>query len=182
MISATCYDTYGETLESLYQWDCNRKVKIEGFTPQEGADVYFHFTNRRYKKALVLQAVKDEAGYISDIPNELLMDPDTIYVYIYERVGSAPESRTIAEVRLPVYPRQKPDDYIYEQTSSVLVATDLLYEDGILYLVSGSTKIGAGTKVSAGGTPTPVSASLSADTVSASLVATGGEYEEVLDT
>lgn len=191
MAAVIIYDNYNQTVDRVFQWDSNRTVKITGLTIQTGASVFFHFSNRLMKNALVVPATASDivfdsssgeismACYVADIPNELLMMPDTICLYVYESIGNAPERRTTDAIHIPVMPRQKPDDYVYSPTATTLVATDLKYEDGVLYLVSGDQVIGEGVPIS-GGNANAVSALLVADeTIAGSAVEPAGTFEEV---
>lgn len=175
-------DSFNQPLDRLHQWDANRKVRVVGAHIQQGATVYFHFSNRRMQNAYVVLAeqstVDDIVGYIADIPNQILMMPDTIYLYVYESVGEGDERLTTDLIQIPVIPRQKPDDYVFEQTSTVLVATGLKYEQGIMYLMAGEQVIGEGVPVQADSARV-YTASLSSQAVLASRVVVGSTVEGV---
>ena len=175
-------DSFNQPLDRLHQWDANRKVRVVGAHIQQGATVYFHFSNRRMQNAYVVLAeqstVDDIVGYIADIPNQILMMPDTIYLYVYERIGTSDERLTTDLIQIPVIPRQKPDDYVFEQTSTVLVATGLRYDHGIMYLMAGEQVIGEGVPVSAE-EGRVYTASLSPSVVTGAEVVTSSEVSEV---
>lgn len=147
MVRATCYDSQGTLLERLYQWDLNRSIKVEGLTVTEGATVFFHFCNEKSSSALVIEADVEENSYTGAIPNVLLSKPDTIYLYVFERFGTASESRTIETIRIPLVPRRRPDDYIYEETPTIRVANGLVIEDGKIFLADGGKRFGTGVPI-----------------------------------
>lgn len=147
MVRATCYDSNGDLIEKLYQWDQNRYVKVEGLTITDGASVFFNFSNRRNRNALVIEATAVEGGYTCVIPNDLLRQPDTIYMYVVEKFGDADERRTVEDIRIPLIPREQPDDYIYNPTPTIKIATGLVLEDGKIFLADGGKKFGTGIPV-----------------------------------
>ena len=148
MVKATCYDSIGNLLEKLHQWDMNRYIKVEGLDITDGADVMFHFCNERSSTTLVVEASLNENGYVGVVPNELLEKPDTIYLYVYEKFGDPSEKRTVEIIRIPLVPRKRPDDYVYEPTPTLKVATGLILDNGTIYLAEGGKKFGTGVSVS----------------------------------
>lgn len=97
----------------LYQWDIDRKVIVDD------SITYVHFTNRYNKEnALVVEPYEEDGMYVADIPNALLTTGEDILVWNW-RGG-----RTIGAMALPVYKRNRPDDYIYKPTD-VLTAEKL---------------------------------------------------------
>lgn len=92
----------------LYQWDLDRKVIVDE------SIAYVHFTNRYNKdNALVVEPYEDDGLYVADIPNALLTTGEDIMVWNWRG------NRTIGAATLPVYKRNRPDDYVYEPTDVV---------------------------------------------------------------
>ena len=90
----------------LYQWDSNRQIQIIGSNNIEEV----HFCHRNDKTALVVKPVIQNNFIVADIPNVLLQSSEDIVVYLYA------EERTIKEQVLRVQSKNRPDDYVYEQT------------------------------------------------------------------
>ena len=90
----------------LYQWDSNRQIQIIGSNYIEEV----HFCHRNDKTALVVKPVIQNNFIVADIPNVLLQSSEDIVVYLYA------EERTIKEQVLRVQSKNRPDDYVYEQT------------------------------------------------------------------
>ena len=105
------------TVDSLYQWDKNRKLKISGLFVPNIPEI--HFVNKSMSLALVRQCEVDAEGTIAvDIPNILLEKslPIDVYVCIYD--GEL--FKTLYALQIPVKTRTKPSDYIYEKEDEVL--------------------------------------------------------------
>lgn len=157
-MNSIIFDGHGDTVTSLYQWDANRIVRITGLIPHDGAIVFFHFSNRKHNNALVvlaeLHTTDSTTGvktYQAHIPNVLLSEPDAIFVYVYEKIGeSNPECLTSEAIRIPLVPRERPDDYVYQPTDVVVVPTGLVCIDGMIYLTNGETTIGNGVPIGGG--------------------------------
>lgn len=90
----------------LYQWDSNRQIQIIGSNNIEEV----HFCHRNDETALVVKPVIQNNFIVADIPNVLLQSSEDIMVYLYA------EERTIKEQVLRVQSKNRPDDYVYEQT------------------------------------------------------------------
>lgn len=92
----------------LYQWDLDRKVLVDESIS------YVHFANRYDKENALVVQPKDEDGlYVATIPNALLTTGEDILVWNWRG------NRTIGALTLPVYKRNRPDDYIYEPSEVV---------------------------------------------------------------
>ncbi len=105
------------TVDSLYQWNKNQKLKISGLLVPNIPEI--HFVNKAMPLALVRQSEVDGEGTITvDIPNVLLENalPINVYVCVYE--GEV--FRTLYALQIPVKARAKPSDYIYEKEEEVL--------------------------------------------------------------
>lgn len=150
MIKITCYDKNGETISNLYQWDMNIRVVVHGLTGKDITKLRFHFANQKSRLACVVTPTAVTEGATAIIPNELFMVPDVIFLYVYETDPSNEEGRTIATIRIPVMPRQQPNEYAYVPTTFAKKIVDgLTVIDGIIYLTANGEVVGEG--VPAGG-------------------------------
>lgn len=69
---------------ALYQWDYNRKLKIDGVGVSTDRVFQVHFYNRRTEKSVVRIAYKqDDGAYLVDIPNGLLQEQYDIRACLY---------------------------------------------------------------------------------------------------
>lgn len=114
-----CYDSNGDLLKRLYQWDHNQTITVQGLTIPPTP--VFHFCNRKSEEALVVVPSSTTDGITVSIPNILLQEAEPISVYIYEETAND-GSRTIHTIQIPVWPRQKPDDYEYEDNVEYISA------------------------------------------------------------
>ena len=90
----------------LTQWDKDRRVIIVGLDDLDGVKVHFSSPNDS-KNAYVVEPTVTDDIVTADIPDALLTIAGTIHVYI------CPETYTRSATVLNVFPREKPDDYVY---------------------------------------------------------------------
>ena len=119
----------------LWQWDLNRSVLVPPDTEEA------HFCCVGASNAYV---VEPEDG-LAPVPNLLLQSGKSIDCWATD------SGRTIAHSRLPVQPRAKPSDYVYEATEIATVKSmiadavaNLSYEDLCdLPEIEGTTLVGS---------------------------------------
>lgn len=112
MSTLTCYDSNGNALSELYQWDVDRTVVIGGAEIMKNTTI--HFCNRRHNRALVVPATISGNDIMAPIPNILLQDAEVLVIYIYQESTDG-EQKTTGTLAIPVKPRQKPEDYTYTE-------------------------------------------------------------------
>lgn len=101
------------TVEPLYQWDLNQVLEIHGLSLPSIPEI--HFSNDAMDRAIVRQAIMDDAGVITvDIPNSLLQKPYRVYVYVCIYEGETFQS--LYKIVIPVKARNKPADYTITDT------------------------------------------------------------------
>ena len=105
-----CYDSNGDVITSIYQWDTNRVISVSNINVWSGADVYFHFCNNSSEKCYVEEPTLSGSNYIATIPNELLRSPENIILYISQKTQSD-ENAVVGEIRIPLIQRKRPSDY-----------------------------------------------------------------------
>lgn len=139
-----CYDSAGNLIEQMYQWDKDRTIRVVGVTSWDNAAVYFNFAKPSAAISYVVSANVSEDGFSAIVPNELLYDHRPIYTYIYQKCDND-ENMTIAELRIHIEPKSKPADYVYSPTESVVrIADGIVVFNGMVYLSYGGSKIGSG--------------------------------------
>lgn len=151
MAQYVCYNTNGKTAATnenkitvLSQWDTNRTIVIREIPDAIINNIKIHFCGTKDKVAYVLTPVVGE-GYISVvIPNELLMMPDDIVLFIVETTQSG-EVRTIDRIAIPVIPRPMPPEYIYiDEATNIHIADDIATVNNMIYLTDNGEPFGAG--------------------------------------
>ena len=95
------------TVDPLYQWDINQKLKIYGLSI---LNPEINFTNDSMGGSVVFKPTVDEFGVITvDIPNSLLQFAYPIVVYV---TGFEDKTfKTYHKVTIPVKARKRPGDY-----------------------------------------------------------------------
>lgn len=106
----SAYSTY--ITDSLYQWDLNEILTVEGLNLSEAPEV--HFSNANMDRAIVRQSAMLNHVITVRIPNSLLQDPLRIYAHIGIYDGAT--FKVVEAVEIPVIPRKRPMDYQIEDS------------------------------------------------------------------
>lgn len=112
MIKAN-FNTYNNYVtDSLYQWDVNQGLVINGLNLSVAPEI--HFANADMDRAIVRQSTLESGVVTVRIPNSLLQAALTIkaYVGIYE----GETFKVIETIEIPVIAKTKPADYTIEDT------------------------------------------------------------------
>lgn len=112
MITAnfSAYGTYAT--DSLYQWDINQMLVVTGLNLVNAPEV--HFSNANTGRAIVRQATMENHIVTVGIPNSLLQDSLRILAHIGIYEGAT--FKVVEAVQIPVIPRKRPEDYVFEDT------------------------------------------------------------------
>lgn len=125
MYEIQCFDSYGNTINNLTQWDIDQSLVIpidkcnlpESELPSSPSYVLpeAHFSNKTREDALVVRSEKNDDNSIKvAVPNILLQDAYPLQVYVYMTDSKDTSSqKTILHNEIPVRKRQKPSDYLY---------------------------------------------------------------------
>lgn len=106
----TAYDTY--ITDSLYQWDKNQVLTVEGLNITVAPEV--HFSNAEMDRAIVRQAQIENGVLSVKIPNSVLQSSLTVLAYIGIYEGDT--FKIIEVVEIPIIAKKKPEDYTLEVT------------------------------------------------------------------
>lgn len=106
-MTITCYDSAGNLVNGLTQWDKNRTIKIGGLGLSSAPAV--HFYHDCSPLARVVTATLSSGNVVATIPNEMLQFGTTLIISVYKTTGT--EGQTICSLRMPVAPRAKPENY-----------------------------------------------------------------------
>ncbi len=111
MSNIVCYDSSGEALRRLYQWDLNQTISIGGIPTSPVPDI--HFCNRLSTEAIPMPATVSAGRIAVKVPNTFLIHAEPITAFIYTANGTNGHRTTYA-IHIPVLPRPIPSDYNYE--------------------------------------------------------------------
>ena len=150
MVRATCYDKNGELLANLYQWDHDVTVVVHGLGERVAANLEFPFAKKNSFEASVVHPTVSGEYFASVAPNEMFVCPDTMFLYVYEKNPLTLEGRTIAEIRIPIIPRQKPENVLYSPPDNINGMVDGLSVNGTtVQLTSNGEPVGDSVDVGA---------------------------------
>ena len=112
-MNITIYDSDGNEIRGLTQWDANRFIEISGVEVEAAPKV--HFYNASCEMAYVADSTLDDTtgSFTVMVPNTLLRVsmPITMCVFVEDTIENVAQGRTVAKVFIPVSPRLKPDGY-----------------------------------------------------------------------
>lgn len=102
--------------DSLYQWDINQDLVINGLNLEDAPEV--HFANANMDRAIVRQSTLENGVVTVVIPNSLLQEALTIkaYVGIYE----GDTFKVVEKIEIPIIAKARPYDYVFEDTDEEL--------------------------------------------------------------
>ena len=102
------FNTYASyTTDSLYQWDKDQNLIINGLSLSTAPEI--HFANSNMDRAIVRQAELKDGAVIVKIPNSILQEALTIKAYVGVYEGST--FTIIERVDIPVIAKARPSDY-----------------------------------------------------------------------
>lgn len=132
MSTVVCYDADGKYLEHFTQWDIGRKIVLKGVDAENVVEL--HFCNQYTDEAIVVAADVQGTTVSADVPDIVLQHGVPLSVHIYCQ-DDAYSAATVYTVVIPVYPRQKPSGYTYEEKrTDSLALLNLIYPVGSVYL------------------------------------------------
>lgn len=103
-----CYSLNGETLNHFTQWDYNQKLVVKDI--EDASELEFHFCNKYSASATIELPSLDNMGAAVSVPDILLQKATPLIVHVYRKTQDESAS-TICTIRIPVYPRARPDNY-----------------------------------------------------------------------
>ena len=109
-VNFNAYASY--VTDSLYQWDVNQDLVINGLGLSVAPEI--HFANADMDRAIVRQSTLESGVVTVRIPNSILQSALTIkaYVGIYE----GETFKVIETIEIPVIAKTKPADYVIEDS------------------------------------------------------------------
>lgn len=128
MLNTKCFDNKGNIIRFLTQWDLNVGLFIkksefpDTFKEEDFNEIEFHFCNKNSSESFILSKelitlLEEEIKIF--VPNILLQESLPVILYICD-ITHPPQTdvgrRVFLSLELPVRPRPKPQDYVYEET------------------------------------------------------------------
>lgn len=110
-----CYDSLGNQVTRLYQWDINQLLTVRGV--EVSPLPVFQFSNRQCGTTISVTPTVDGSDLIVAVPNELLEKASPVFAYIYRKQETG-AGRTIGVIHIPVKPRIKPCTEYVDSTNN----------------------------------------------------------------
>lgn len=107
-----CYDTLGEELKYLYQWDINPNVIIKEIELDN--DIEVHVCHVDSVNALTVIPSVTDGNIVVSVPSVLLQRAAPIMIYFVRKI-SEESACTIMVSKITVIPRARPSDYVYTE-------------------------------------------------------------------
>ena len=107
MAKISLYDSLGNELDHLTQWDVNQYLVIDGAITDPIPEA--HFCNIDSESTISVTPTVESGKIKALIPNELLKQRYTIRAYLYYEMESG-SFRTMHDVEFPVRPRKRPQN------------------------------------------------------------------------
>lgn len=127
MFGISCFDSQGNSINHLTQWDLNQTLYIYDWNYDENP--IFHFCNKNSDKAFVVTGEVNSGVVSVNVPNALLEEscPVIAYIFLYSDADNDGEfsGKTMHTIKIPVKARTKPDDYEYEDNYDKLTVSYL---------------------------------------------------------
>lgn len=114
------YNNY--VTDSLYQWDINQELIINGLGLSVAPEI--HFTNANMSKAIVRQATLERGVITVGIPNSLLQESLTIKAYVGVYEGDT--FKVIETIEIPIIAKARPEDYTIEDSDEEIYSFNRL--------------------------------------------------------
>lgn len=122
MIKAN-FNTYNNYVtDSLYQWDINQDLVINGLNLSVAPEI--HFANANMDKAIVRQSTLSSGVVTVRIPNSLLQMPLTIKAYVGTYHSTT--FTVIETIEIPIIARERPADYTIEDSDEEIYSFNRL--------------------------------------------------------
>lgn len=107
------FNTYNSYVtDSLYQWDVNQDLIINGLNLSAAPEI--HFANANMDRAIVRQSTLENGVVTVQIPNSLLQEPLTIKAYVGLYEGDT--FKVVETIEVPIIAKARPYDYVFEDT------------------------------------------------------------------
>lgn len=127
MNEITVYDSGGNSINTLTQWDENIYVYIpETYLLSDTGNKYIHFFNDSMNEAFVAEVSSENNSIKAKIPNILLTQEYPIIGFVYNENDT--EGKSVCFFRISIKKRPQPASYVYTETETYVRAETLIDE------------------------------------------------------
>lgn len=123
MKNIICYDSGGNQITALAQWDRDVSIYLQETFIAESHKI--HFFNNSEEVAYVVESTYNDGILTAKIPNILLTQPYEIIGYVFDETENG-GGRSIARFRVNVRARPQPSDTIYDSTNDYISYYEIL--------------------------------------------------------
>ena len=116
MKNIKCYDSNGNALEYMYQWDSNQTIVMKNLGLSSAPNC--HFSNRNRKTALVVPSDLLGSDVVVSVPNYVLQEAVPVLLHVNCNLSDG-SSKTLYRAVVPVIPRPRPSEYDDSNTEIV---------------------------------------------------------------
>lgn len=95
--------------KQFWQWDTGQRLIVNADVCSE-----VHFCNGTSDCSLVCEVYEEDGLRLVNVPNILLQVPKAIKAFVY--ICNEDDHHTEVQQIFPVFPRSKPEDYVYTET------------------------------------------------------------------
>lgn len=139
MYHVEIYDSDGNSINSLVQWDTNVYIYIKH--PMIKSAYTVHFFNKDSSEALLVESEFENNTLKVKVPNDLLTCSKNIYGYVVVYFSGSETERSLCGFDIAVKKRPKPSDYIYTSDPDYLTVTSLFEKTKNEIISSGDLKL-----------------------------------------
>lgn len=122
MIELKCYDSYGNTINSIPQWSVNQIIYIQNMSFSSTPVAMF---SAKDDHAYVVNTQMNSGRVKIIIPNLLTQIAQTLTIGISIYDSNDKITRTNYFVRLPVTPAKMPSNYVYTENTQNITLSDM---------------------------------------------------------
>lgn len=123
MNDISIYDLNGDSITYFTQWDSNQKIIVECGCQDS---LYVDFWNKNHEVSYRMSSkLIGDNQFEVEVPNILLIESETIFLYVCSYISDSESGRTEYMCRIPVKPKCKPKDYKFIDNIEVISLLDL---------------------------------------------------------
>ena len=124
MVKVTPYDSNGDAISALFQWDKGIEVTVEDESITEAYNM--HFANTQTGEAYVVESTYSSGTLTAQIPDVLLQSTNPVFGYVYDEDDDS--GRSTLWFKIKVTARAQPSDYVYEDSAEYILIEDAIEE------------------------------------------------------
>ena len=122
MVKVTPYDSNGDAVSALFQWDKGIEVTVEDDSITEAYNM--HFANTQTGEAYVVESTYSSRTLTAQIPDVLLQSTNPVFGYVYDEDDDS--GRSTLWFKIKVTARAQPADYVFEDSADYVTITGII--------------------------------------------------------